>query len=397
MRNRLFYFIVILFCCQLSFAQVPRVFLLNPEHVRAKKDSYKNGNKEVGKTVEMVIRKADAILPVKPKSVMDKGSVPPSGSKHDYMSLAPYFWPDPAKPDGTPYIRKDGERNPEIKKITDAVNLSELNSKCKFLALAWYFTGKEEYAAKASQLLDTWFINADTKMNPNLNYAQAILGVNDGRGIGIIESRWLAELGDWMGLLEGSKAFTKDQDIKIKDWYKQYLIWLLNSKNGKDEHHAKNNHGTIYDSQVAAYALFTGQNELAETILKGSLERINVQIEPDGRQPLELERTRAYSYSTMNLTDGWFNLALLGQNAGVDIWNYKTTDGRSIRKALDWLIPYALDEKPKDLKQIIPYEKTDLYKLLILAGTTYKDNMYLKKAASIPTDNETKLIDLLYN
>lgn len=396
MKPQLFCTLIALFCCQLSFAQTPKVFLLNPESIKAKKEAYIKGNQEVKNTVTMVIKKADALLTVKPNSVMDKGAVPPSGSKHDYMSLAPYFWPDPAKPDGKPYIRKDGERNPEIKKITDATNLSNLNTQCKFLALAWYFTGKQEYAAKANELLTAWFINADTKMNPNLDYAQAILGVNDGRGIGIIESRWLAELADWMGLLEGSKAFTKDQSAGIKDWYKQYLTWMLTSKNGKDEHHAKNNHGTIYDSQVAAYALFTNQKELAKKIITGSLERINIQIEPDGKQPLEMERTRAYSYSTFNLTDGWFNLALLGNKAGVDVWNYKTADGRSIRKALDWLIPYALDEKTKDLKQIVPYEKTDLYKLLILAGKAYKDDAYLKKAATIESNQETALTDLFY-
>lgn len=383
-------------CSQLTFAQTPKVFLLQPERIKEKKEAYIHGDKELKTTVALVLKKADALLSAQPKSVMDKAFTPPSGSKHDYMSLAPYFWPDPSKPEGKPYIRKDGERNPEIKKITDAVNLSELNTKCKFLSLAWYFTGKQQYAAKATELLDTWFINPDTRMNPNLNYGQAILGVNDGRGIGIIESRWLAELGDWMGLLEGSKAFQQQQADDIKDWYKQYLNWMLNSKNGKDEHRSKNNHGTIYDAQVAAYALFTGNKELASKILTGSLERITVQIEPDGRQPLELQRTRAYSYSTMNLTDGWFNLALLGEHAGVDIWNYKTADGRSIRKALDWLIPYALDEKPKDLKQIIPYEQTDLYKLLILAGLEYKDNTYLKKAAAIEPNNDTRLTDLLY-
>ncbi|MGY0041165.1 alginate lyase family protein [Pedobacter sp. NJ-S-72] len=303
---------------------------------------------------------------------MDKTSTPPSGSKHDYMSLAPYFWPDPSTPNGTPYIRKDGERNPDIRKITDAVFLHDMTDKCKFLSLAYYFTGQEKYATKAAELIKVWFIAPETRMNPNLNYGQAITGINDGRGIGIIESRSLVELADWAGLLEGSKALSKQETEGLKDWYKQYLTWMLNSRIGTDEHQSKNNHGTIYDSQTTSFALFTDNKELAKKILTESLKRITVQITPEGEQPLELARTKAYSYSTMNLNDGWFNLALLGKHAGVDLWNYQTTDGRSIRKALDWLIPYGLGEKEKTMKQIIQYKTSELYRLLILAGTEYK-------------------------
>ncbi|KIO77456.1 hypothetical protein TH53_09270 [Pedobacter lusitanus] len=397
MKNKLFLIVLVTLYSQLSFAQEPVVFLINAHHIKAKKDAYQKKDAAAKNQVELILSKADALLNTKPKSVMDKSSTPPSGSKHDYMSQAPYFWPDPSKADGIPYIRKDGERNPDIRKITDAAYLHDMTSKCKYLSLAYYFTGRESYAAKASELLNIWFLAAETKMNPNLNYAQAIPGLNDGRGIGIIESRSLAELADWIGLLSGSKALSKDKTEEIKNWYKQYLSWMLNSKNGKDEHHSKNNHGTIYDAQITSFALFTDQKALAETTLTESLKRIAVQITPEGQQPLELARTKAYSYSTMNLNEGWFNLALLGEHAGVDIWNYQTADGKSIRKALDWLIPYGLAEKEKTFKQIIPYNSSELYRLLIIAGTEYKNAAYLKQAASIQKDQETRLTDLLYN
>jgi len=396
MRNKLLFVITAILFSQLSFAQTPRVFLINADEIKAKKEAYRKNDQEVKSMAALVISKADGFLTAEPKSVMDKSSAPTSGSKHDYMSQAPYFWPDPAQPDGMPYIKKDGERNPEIRKITDAVFLHDMTDKCKFLSLAYYFTGQEKYAVKAAELMNVWFIAPATKMNPNLNYGQAIPGINDGRGIGIIESRSLVELADWIGLLEESKALSDQETAGLKEWYKQYLTWMLNSKNGKDEHKSKNNHGTIYDTQIASFALFTGNKELAKKILASSLQRIPVQITPEGKQPLELARTKAYSYSTMNLNDGWFKLALLGKHAGVDIWNYQTTDGRSIRKALDWLIPYGLGEKEKNLKQIIPYETSELYKLLILAGTEYKNAAYLKQAASIKKDKDTQLTDLLY-
>ncbi|OCX51163.1 hypothetical protein BEL04_20875 [Mucilaginibacter sp. PPCGB 2223] len=381
---------------QISRAQLPNVFLISPQHIAAQKAKYKQGDATVAKEVAVVIDRADKVLPEKPHSVMDKAKTPPSGSKHDYMSLAPYFWPDPAKPDGRPYIRKDGEHNPETKTISDHEYLSELEERCKYLSLAYYFTGDEKYAAKMKELLAVWFLNPDTRMNPNLTYAQAVLGVNDGRGIGIIESRSLAWLADWMGLLAGSKSFTTADLNIIKDWYKQYLVWLRTSKNGNDEHNAKNNHGIHYDTQTIDYALFTGDVALAKELATASLKRVPVQIEPDGQEPLELARTNAYGYSTFNIA-AWYNVSLLAERAGIDIWNYSTADGRSIHKALDYLIPYALDDKPKERQQISPYNKGEMYPLLVLAGQKYKDASYTKRAEAFPKNDSVLITDLLYN
>ncbi|GAB3904558.1 alginate lyase family protein [Mucilaginibacter boryungensis] len=380
---------------QKSYAQLPEVFLLNPTHMAAKKAAYKNNDAQVKAQVDRVVKIADEHLADKPASVMEKSLTPPNGSKHDYMSMAPYFWPDPSKADGLPYIRKDGQRNPEIKKIIDHALLSDLETRCKYLSLAYYFTHDEKYAVKTNDLLKVWFIDADTRMNPNLNYAQAVRGVNDGRGIGIIETRALANLADWMGLLAGSKSFPAQNLAAIKDWYKQYLNWMTTSKNGKDEHNAKNNHGTHYDVQEITFALFTGNNELAKQVLNAAKKRIDLQIEPNGEQKLELERTNALGYSTMNL-DGWVNMAMLGDRAGVDLWNYTSTDGRSIKKAIDWLMPYALGTQPFKYQQINPYNKDEFYRPVLLMGLATKDQSYLKTAA-ILRKNESYLTDLLYN
>jgi hypothetical protein len=383
-----------IFCLQRTLAQVPKLILLDPNHMVAQKNNFKNGSPTVVKEVNLVVKTANKMLGDSPVSVMDKAFTPPSGSKHDYMSMAPYFWPDPTKPDGLPYIRKDGQRNPEIKKISDDEFMNELTRKCKFLSLAYYFTGDEKYAAKANQLLKVWFIDTATRMNPNLNYAQAIRGVNDGRGIGIIESRCLNNLIDWMALMEGSKSFIYHEAIKT--WYKQYLNWLLTSKNGIDEHNSKNNHGTHYDTQVIADAIFTGDKELAKKILEGSKQRIGLQIEPDGKQPLELERTNALGYSSMNLI-GWTNIAQLADKIGVDIWNFTTPDGRSIHRAFNWLAPYALGEKPWTYQQIGPFKKDEFYQLLVLASNKYGDKTYADKASVIEKNDDSYLTDLLYN
>ncbi len=178
-------------------------------------------------------------------------------------------------------------------------------------------------ATKATELLRVWFLNPATRMNPHLKYAQAILGLNEGRGIGIIETRGLPRLIDAIGLLSGSKAWTKADQQGVVTWFEKYLQWLLESKPGRDEAAAKNNHGTFYDVQVASLACFVGQREVATKILRASMQkRIAAQVELDGRQPLELDRTRGWGYSLMNLR-GLFELAALGESAELDLWNYK--------------------------------------------------------------------------
>ncbi|MBC7615647.1 MAG: alginate lyase family protein [Pedobacter sp.] len=385
-----FIFIVLLLFSR-AFAQDTNLSLLNPILLASKRNAYKNGDVQLVKQVQMVLKNADKFLSVNPESVMDKALSPTSKSKHDYMSMAPYWWPDTTKQDGLPYIRKDGVRNPIIKKITDHEFLGNLENRCKFLSLAYYFTSEEKYADKAQQLLNVWFLNPATKMNPNLDYAQAIPGRNDGRGNGIIESRALVNIADWVCLLNGAKSFTNSDKDGIKAWYKDYLNWMLTSKNGIEESKSKNNHGTHYDAQIASFSIFIGDFELAKNIVTAAKKRIDIQIDSNGKQPLELERTNAYSYSTMNL-DGWFNLAMVGNKVGVDLWNYQA---ESLKKAINWLLPYALEEQPRTYKQLINYNSSEMYKLLMIASAKYKGN-YAEKSKRIPLSDKVILTRLLY-
>ncbi|HMH24541.1 MAG TPA: alginate lyase family protein [Puia sp.] len=356
-------------------AQSPRVFLMNTTRLAELKNKYSARDAATLELVDRLKVQADKFLPMKPVSVMDKPSTPPSGDKHDYMSRAPYFWYDSTKPNGLPYVNRDGQRNPEIYLITDRRFVGELENASRVLALAWWLTGEKKYAAKASELLKHWFIGDSTRMKPNLNYAQAVPGLNDGRGIGIIESISLMGIVDAAGLLEGSPAWTKDDAAALRSWYAQYLNWMLTSKNGKDEHGTKNNHGTWYLVQATDFALYTGDTATARRLAGEGAERIDKQVEKDGRMPLELARTTALHYSTYNL-QAFFNLATLAKQTGIDLWNYQNPQGASIRTALDWLRPYALGEKKWEYQQIDKYNSNEYGALLLVAASVYHDPQY---------------------
>ncbi len=365
----------------------PRVFLLDGKQLAANKQRQKTGDAELSAALQQLESQAAGALSVEPFSVVSKTFTPPSGDKHDYMSQAPYFWPNPNTADGLPYIRKDGERNPDREKYRNRPDLSRMSEAVETLALAYYFTEKEEYAQKATQLIRAWFLDPETKMNPNFQYAQAIPGVNTGRGIGIIESREFVPVIDAVGLLAGSKAWTAGDQKGFEEWFTKYLAWLQESKNGHDESMAKNNHGTYYDVQVAVFAMFLGKDDVAKAILENvGQKRIAVQVEPDGRQPLELARTKAWGYSTGNL-NGLMTLAWLGERFGIDLWSFQTPDGRSIRKALDFLAPYAAGEKQWDYQQLGGWSPRGLDNALRRAATKYPDGSYRQLAAKIPDDS----------
>jgi Alginate lyase len=390
--NKLAFTILTLFLMLLTLVAIagakittaPRVFLLDARHLELAKRRTLTADHSVAPALAKLEREAQKALAAGPFSVVTKEVTPPSGDKHDYMSQAPYFWSNPNSPNGLPYIRRDGERNPEIEKINNHRELDQLEASVETLALAYYFKGNEAYATKATKLLRAFFLDPETRMNPNLQYAQGIPGINTGRGIGLIETRGLTRVVDAIGLLAGSKAWTASDQHGIEDWFSNFLQWMLESKNGKDEAAAKNNHGTYYDLQVASFALFLDKKDLARNILENARQkRIATQVETDGRQPLELARTKAWSYSVGNL-DGLMLLARLGENVGVDLWNFKTEDGRSLRKALDFLVPFAIGDKKWAYQQLGDWPPQILFPLIRRGAAHYTDAQFRSSLAKTP-------------
>ncbi|RQV93845.1 hypothetical protein EH221_08555 [bacterium] len=394
------FFILLLFFLTIGMDAhfYPDVLLLDSKRIVAVKQRINAEEKSLAPALKKMRNEANQALKSPLYSVMNKRVTPPSGDKHDYMSMGPYWWPNPKSKDGLPYIRRDGEVNSERNQY-DKIPLRNLDLHVSTLALAYYLTDHDAYSEHAAKLVRAWFLDDATKMNPHLKYGQHIPGISEGRNVGIIESRSFFRIADAVRLLAGSNAWSATDQQDFEDWLKQYLFWLIKSDLGRHEAAAKNNHGTWYDVQVAFFALYVGETEIARKILKQFPEkRIANQVESDGRQPHELERTRAFSYSVLNL-EGYFAAAQLGERVGLDIWNFSTEDGRSIRKALDYLIPYAIREEKWRYQQITRWE--DSYEpfmaLLRQASFKYDDERYEQLIEKLPvTNKKSSRVNLVY-
>jgi len=375
--------------------ELPRVFVLQPSDLIEARKRVQFNDSSLLPAFNRLKHDADA-LNAGPFSVTSKTLLPPSGDKHDYMSTAPYWWPNPNSPNGLPYVRRDGEMNPERDKASDRSTLDAMIQNVKTLGLAYFFTGRESYATQAVKLLRVWFLDEATKMNPNLKYAQAIPGRNQGRGAGIIETHNLPELIDAVGLFHGSPAWGTNDQRALQKWFDAYLTWLLESPEGRTESKARNNHGSWYDVQIASFALFVDKKDLAKTILEEfPTKRIAQQIEPDGRQPRELERTQAWNYSLFNL-EALFDAASLGNKIELDLWNFETPDKRGIRKALDWLLPFAIGAKKWSYKQISSWQPEKLAPFLRRAVVRYREPSYEKAISKLSGVTADERMQLLY-
>lgn len=283
---------------------------------------------------------AEAALMTKIASIVDKPQPSPTGDAHDYVSYARYYWPNPDTPNHLPYVRRDGHSNEEQVALGDEARLMMMQETVSELALGWGALHREAYAERAGEWLRVWFIDPATVMHPNIDRGQITLGLDDnrGRGEGILDAREFIGLVDGLRMLHGSPGLPAADEAAIHAWFEQYLHWMLTSKIGNAEHSAPNNHGSWFLAQAIAIARYVGEDDIARGLAKEDFARIATQIQPDGRQPLELARADSLFYSAFNLT-AQFLVARLSIGLGVDVYHYTAPNGASLSKALDYLRP----------------------------------------------------------
>lgn len=328
---------------------------------------------EDGHHIDSFMVIANAALNRSGYTVVNKDITTPSGDPHDFFTMAPYYWPDPDKPDGKPYIHKDGQTNPEIRKYQSHAMVYNLCRDVKALGIAYQHTGDEKYARQAAFFLRKWFFDEETRMNPHLKYAQHIPGRTDGRGVGLIDVYYFVDLIDGVQLIKSSGAWSMADMQNLKGWFREFLAWMQTSKQGMEAAKEKNNIGTYYDLQVVAYALFTDQLSLARRTIERSVKpRIDAQFERDGRQPLEVERTRGWTYAEKNL-QGWFYLSMLADKVGIDLWNYRSPSGKSFKDGFNWMLQYADGRAKWPYKQITGADMASFKSMVLEASVRYPE------------------------
>jgi hypothetical protein len=276
-----------------------------------------------------------------------------AGGKHDFFSEADYWWPDPANPAG-PYIQRDGMTNPD-NFVAHRLAMIRLSQVIGALASAYQLTGQTTYVRHAFRHLDAWFIDPETRMNPSLNYAQAIGNKVTGRGIGIIDTIQLLEVAQGLRVMEQARGTDKQQIAGVKQWFSQYIDWLMTHPFGKDEMEAKNNHGTCWVMQVAAFAKLTGNKSVLDFCRnRYKMVLLPNQLAANGSFPLELSRTKPYGYSVFNL-DAMTTLCQILSDPTDNLWTFATPDGRTIRQAIDYFYPFVADKTQWPLKPDVMY------------------------------------------
>lgn len=403
-----------------SFVQ-PTLVTLDPAYLAVTKQRLQSSNfadAELKPAWDTLKAAADKALTATPETVMNKKVAPPSGDMHDYISRGPYWWPNPATPDGKPYIRKDGQTNPDSKNAdyTDANRKGTMINAAQNLGLAYYFTGDAKYAKQAAEVIRTWFLKPETRMNPNLRFGQAIIGVVDGRGTGLIDMADMWRVIDSVALIAPSGELTNSEVTALRKWYSDFANWMVNSTTGHEENVWHNNHGSYYDAQLAAYYLFVGDRESARRVIyDAQTRRVAAQIATTGKMYMELERTRPFHYSAYNL----IALQLIARYAEqvntadmptaanddscaafpqyrckIDLWNLEI-DARGIKRAIDYLSNVAATTAPANWEfkgtEETSYPLNELLPILLQAERAYKTGAYATVLRNyVDTDSKTK-------
>ncbi len=312
-----------------------RTFLWRPHWI----ESLTNGAQR-----DEVIAQADAVLDNGSYSVTDKPGNPPGATVNDYASIGPYWWPDRSRSDGLPYIRRDGDVNPERDGPEfDRTRLRNLANDLQALALGYHATGDQRYADHAATLVQVWFIDPATRMTPHFEFAQGIPGRVNGRGEGIIEASDLSTVVEAVGLLDPSGVLSAEEQVALRAWYRDFIVWMVTSENGEAEMRKRNNHGVFFDFYLSHFALFAGAEGAAVNVIHAFPDyRIAVQMDRQGRFVEELSRTRSWHYSHYVL-EGAAKLATIAECVDLDLWNARLEDGRSLGAARAFLDRYSAD------------------------------------------------------
>lgn len=297
-----------------------QLFFYDDRKLRRMREDERSQGVELAGMADAVRRFADSTIAALLPTIADKKSIIPSGGPHDHLSK------------NFSYTRKDGAQVPEAgmflreSERPGGPGLRSVFDNITALALAWYCAESVNYARRAMEIVRTRFIAPDSRANLQTPCADH----------GISETGGLYYFLDGLRLLKHSPEYSSADDAAIVSWCAEYLWWLLNSEEGSSAAHASSYQGTCYDLQVLALAAFIGDvPALAETGNRARA-RLSSQFAIDGSQPLEMARADALHHCMFNLQT-WFNLGVMAENVGIDLWTYPNRSDAVLMKGLRWL------------------------------------------------------------
>ena len=321
------------------FSEGPDTTLFRGQQLELLKRLHHRGDSEIAEAMAELTRMADASLDKGPFSVTRKTGLPATEDPHDYYSLAKYWWPSDNTEDRLPYVKRDGDVNPDC--YSDRYDFTELEAFAEtvlLLALAAYLTDRADYGKQASRLLATWFVDAETRQNPTFECAQAVPGKHAGRWQGIVEARRFIYVVEAVHLLESAGLLPAELSRALRSWFGEFLDWLTENARGKEAGASKNNIGFWYDLQRMVYADFCGRAGLASDIaMQITIPRLDQQLAEDGSLPAEKGRAYPYDYVAFTLV-AMAMISAVGKKHGLELWDPRDSDGRNFRVAHDWLL-----------------------------------------------------------
>ncbi|NML07805.1 alginate lyase family protein [Sphingomonas sp. G-3-2-10] len=314
-----------------------RTFLWHPDvlmRLKAGRDS----DPAIKAAYAGLIGKADIAMGRTLFTVADKLTIPPSGSRNDYLSIVPNYFPDPAKPNG-PWIRGEGTNPDRMTNKFDIADLDRMSADVEILALAYYFSENPRYATRAASIVRTWFLDPKSRMNPNMNFAHTVPGRENGRPDGVFETQRVQRVIDAVGLIGPSGFFTADDGKGLEKWFSDYVDWLRNSTHGKGASIQRNINAMWYDSQITHFALYARRTDVVKSVVQDfSKRRLPVHFGADGSMALEATRSRSLFFSIASLGAA-YNVAEIASCVDIDLWNLEE-GGRGIRKSSDFIAKY---------------------------------------------------------
>jgi len=339
---------------------------------------------------ERILTSAHKYVPQAPLTITAFPAARSAGGLHDFYSQADYFWPNPNDPDG-PYINRDGKSNPE-NFDEHRKRMVALSIQMPALTAAWLLTGERNYAVAACDHLRAWFVTPETRMNPNLQFAQAVQGVSTGRSYGIIDTLHLVEVARAASFLT-PKILSPQDSRAVRSWFSSYVDWLSNSEHGTQERDAKNNHAMCWALQVAEFARLVGNRSVQSDVYRRYREILLPNQEAiDGSFPQELARTKPYSYSIFNF-DVMAGLCQSLRGLVPDPVSFQLSDGRGLSRAAEFIYPYLKDKAAwKWAKDVEHFEALPARSPgLLFAGIAFHDRRYIDLWKSLnpdPTEKE---------